>query len=120
MNSKRGIRGLSKRHFSFYEFKTQEFERDLKELGEVSKEDWRGFTRDLTEILLWTCALQLKTLNQLKSKAHSYKQFYMYATIYLWVDLGFDLAVTCSTYCRKNFKKLRFFISQKPRLLQNI
>lgn len=42
MNSK-GFRGKRKNEFSFYEFMTQEFRRDLKELGDISQGDLSGF-----------------------------------------------------------------------------
>ena len=57
---------------------TQEFERDLNGLERNIQRGWKG-------ILLWIGALQTRiklTLNQLKTQAHAYKQFYMDALIY--------------------------------------
>ena len=73
--------------------------------------------------LLWTCALQQKrdsNTGQLENSGNHLQTIYMYATSCQRVGLVFDLAITCFTYCRKNFKKVCIFLLlQKLRLLQS-
>ena len=64
-----------------------------------------------------TCALQLKTLNQQKI-SDKLLQVILYACNNLFINCSlFDLASTCFTYCRKNFKKFIFLASPKTRFV---
>jgi hypothetical protein len=62
---------------------------------------------------------QTRVKHQTNSRAptHSYNQLYMNAMICLCVCLTFDLHLHASHICRKNFKKLIFLVTRKPRML---
>ena len=67
--------------------------------------------------MLRTCALQLKTLNQQKISG-KLLQVILYAYNNLFINCSlFDLASTCFTHCRKNFKKFVFLASPKTRFV---
>ena len=62
---------------------------------------------------LRTCALQHKTLNQIRNSG-KLLQASLYVCNNLFINCSlFDLASTCFTYCRKNFKKFVFLASPK-------
>ena len=66
---------------------------------------------------LWTCALQHKTLNQIRNSG-KLLQATLYACNNLFINCSlFDLASTCFTYCRKILKKFAFLASPKTRFV---
>ena len=67
-------------------------------------------SRSCQKDLLRTCALQHKTLNQLRNSG-KLLQVILYACNNLFINCSqFDLASTCFTYCRKNFKQFTFLV----------
>jgi len=66
---------------------------------------------------LRTCALQHKTLNQIRNSG-KLLQATLYVCNNLFINCSlFDLASTCFTHCRKNFKKFVFLASPKTRVV---
>ena len=66
---------------------------------------------------LRTCALQHKTLNQIRNSG-KLLQASLYVCNNLFINCSlFDLASTCFTYCRKNFKKFVLLASPKTRFV---
>ena len=77
-------------------------------------------TRDnplrITRRLLWVVLSnhnQDSNIGQLENSGNHLQTIYMYATSCEQVGLVFDLAITCFTHCRKNFKKFVFLASPK-------
>ena len=64
--------------------------------------------------MLWTCALQHKTLNQIRNSG-KLLQASLYVCNNLFINCS--LFVLASTYCRKNFKKFVFLTSPKTRVI---
>jgi hypothetical protein len=64
---------------------------------------------------LRTCALQHKTLNQIRNYG-KLLQASLYVCNNLFINCSlFDLSSTCFTYCRNNLKKVRIFgFSKNP------
>ena len=66
---------------------------------------------------LRTCALQHKTLNQIRNSG-KLLQATLYVCNNLFINCSlFDLASTCFTHCRKKFKKFVFLASPKTRVV---
>ena len=76
-----------------------------------SKRKLRGVAMD--------CALRHETQNQMKNSG-KLLQATLYVCNNLFINCSlFDLASTCSTYCRKIFKKFVFLASPKTRVVTN-